>query len=425
VSESQIYDVECVLVALLVGGFGVALLLRWLRRLQPDLRIGRAMAVAFGIRVFAAMLVSSTALAQQLRGGDELTFIGKARSLANWDLVSTGSVDGLTKSLHVFVFSLNYRIFDLVPDMMLRVEVITFAVMGAALLAAAVHELAGRRAGLITAWILALEPANIFFSGILHKEPFMLLAEGMVAFGGAVLWKRGNFFALVPMVLGCLIATATRPYVGWFLAFGAAAIALHAGLRLKSPAVSFALITIVLGLGVAFYPAVWNASSHKNLKDLQSSQDANATDTSANLSLERVDYSTRGKIIVNLPKRVLDIATKPYPWQLGNASQQLGLLGTVALSVGFLALLGALWRDGRAIMKRAGPLIYPAAFLLVAYSLSAGNAGTAFRYRTHLVAFLLAVVCTLRETRSSAATVTVARERGTLQPVSVPYSQPT
>jgi hypothetical protein len=284
--------------------------------------------------------------------------------------------------------------------------------------------LAGPRAAYITAWILALEPANIFFSGIIHKEPFMLFAEGLVAFGGAVLWKRGNFMALFPMVLGCLIATATRPYVGWFLAMAAAAIALHAGLRARSLTVSFALVTVVLGLGVVFFPAVWNASSSKNLKSLQISQDANAADTSSNLSLERVDYSSRGKIIVNLPKRVLDIATKPYPWQLANASQQLGLLGTTALWLGFIGLAAALWRDGKAIMKRAGPIIYLSLFLLVAYSLSAGNAGTAFRYRTHLVAFLFVLVCTLRETRSSAtATVAAARERS-LPPV-LTYSQPT
>ena len=64
--------------------------------------------------------------------------------------------------------------------------------IGIVLLSAAVYELAGPRPALIAAWILALEPANIFFSSLLHKEPLMYLAEGLVAFGGAVLWKRGN-----------------------------------------------------------------------------------------------------------------------------------------------------------------------------------------------------------------------------------------
>ena len=416
-SENQIYDLECVLIALLIGGILLWFVNSRLKRSRPDLAIGRPIAVAFGVRIFAALIVSGTTYAAQLRGGDELTFLSKARSLASWSLFSTGTLDGLTKQFHSEFFSLSFRVFDRVPGMMLRAQVIAIAVLGIMFLAAAVYELAGQKAAVITAWVLALEPTNIFFSGILHKEPFMLLAEGLVAFGGAVLWKRGKFTALVPMVLGCLLATATRPYVGWFLSFAAAAIALHVGLRRKSPTQSFALVTLVLALGVAFFPVVWNASSSKKLKALQTSQSANAADAKSNLSLERVDYSSRGKLIVNLPKRVLDIATKPYPWQVANASQQLGLLGTMAMLVGFVALLAALFRDGGGIMRRAGPLIYPAFFLLIAYSISAGNAGTAFRYRTHLVAFLLAIVCTLRETHSKSPIPAVVRAPGRLQPV--------
>jgi O-antigen ligase len=96
---------------------------------------------------------------------------------------------------------------------------------------------------------------------------------------------------------------------------------------------------------------------------------------------------------------MLDITTRPYPWQLGNTSQRLGVLGTMFLFVGLIFLIAAMLANGKEIMQRAGPLIYPALFLLVAYSLSAGNAGTAFRYRTHLVAFLVAVLVVLRSAR--------------------------
>lgn len=398
-SETQLYQLQCVLIALFVGAYLLVLLVRGLRRLQPGLAIGRAISFAFGLRIVAALLLSQTPVASQLRGGDEKTFVAFAKYYSRWDFISTGDLTAITKKFHIFFFSMNYRVFDDVPDMMLRFEVIAFAVAGIALLAAAVYELAGRRAALITAWVIALEPSHLFFSGLLHKEPFMMFAEGMVAFGGAILWKRGNLWALAPMVLGCLVATATRPYVGWFLAAAAAFLALHASLRRQAGARSLVLGAIILALMGAFVPTVWNASSKKNLKDLQASQDANATDRNANLSLERVDFSSRDKVIVNLPKRVLDIATKPYPWQLGNTSQRLGLLGTVVMFVGLIMLIWALLTNGASIMRRAGPLVYPSVFLLAAYSLSAGNAGTAFRYRTHLVAFLVALLVVLREHR--------------------------
>ena len=55
-------------------------------------------------------------------------------------------------------------------------------------------------------------------------------------------------------------------------------------------------------------------------------------------------------------------------------------------------------------MKRAGPFIYALFCLLIAYSLSAGNAGTAFRYRTHLVALAVCVAVALYSTRRHPAT---------------------
>ena len=66
-------------------------------------------------------------------------------------------------------------------------------------------------------------------------------------------------------------------------------------------------------------------------------------------------------------------------------------------------MLIALWllivsviRERRRVMDRAGPLIYIAASLLVAFSVTAGNAGTAFRLRTHVVMLAIGVVAAIR-----------------------------
>jgi hypothetical protein len=396
VSEIQLYQLECELVALLAGAFLLTWVVRRLQRAQPGLAIGWPIAVGFALRLLVALGLSQMSAARALRGGDELTFLSNAQELSHWSFISHPDVKALTHTFHTFFFSLDYRILVQPPQVMIRIEVIAIAVCGLALLAAAVHELAGPRAALIAAWVLALDPANIFFSGILHKEPFMFLAEGLAAYGGARLWKRGDYRALIPMIAGCLIATATRPYVGWFLAAASAVLALHAGMRRNSASGSFALTVVVVGLMVAFFPTVWNASSHKNLHQLQLSQDANATNTTANLSLERVDYSTRGKIIVNLPTRISDVITKPYPWQLKNLSQELGAFGSLFLWALLVLLIWTLLRGGARHLRKAAPILYPMFFLLVAYSLSAGNAGTAFRYRTHIVAFLIALLAVVR-----------------------------
>lgn len=396
-SETQLYELECQLIAVFLGGFLLLWLVRSLQRGHPGLAIGKAIAMGFTLRVLAAYGLNNMSSASSLRGGDETTFIGHAQVLGTSGILSGSNLNAFLHQFHVWFFGLNYQVFEHPPQLMIRVEVIAIAVAGGAFLAAAVYELAGPRAAVIAAWVLALEPASIFFAGILHKEPFMVLAEGLAAYGGARLWKRGDYRALIPMVIGCMLAAATRPYVGWFLAAACAFLALHASLRRNAASSSFVLATVIVGLGIAFFPTVWAKSSSSNLKSLQISQDANASDQTANLSLERVDYSTRGKLIANLPKRMLDIATRPYPWQIQNTSQQLGAFGSLFLFATLCLLLETWWTRGfRGTMRKAAPLIYPMIFLLMAYALSAGNAGTAFRYRTHIVAFVVALVVVLR-----------------------------
>jgi hypothetical protein len=46
-------------------------------------------------------------------------------------------------------------------------------------------------------------------------------------------------------------------------------------------------------------------------------------------------------------------------------------------------------------MERAGPLVYLTFFLLVAYSLSSGNAGTSFRYRVQIVSLFICLISAL------------------------------
>jgi hypothetical protein len=395
-SDRDLFELLCVLLVLLAGSYAIYLVARRLGRSREGLVIAAPLFVAFALRLAAAAALDQLSIAQNLRGGDELTFLARAKDVAALPLMGPDSIDKLVSELHTFIFSIHYRIFDLTPPaLMLRIEMVVLAVLGIALLSAAVYELAGRRAALIAAWILALEPANIFFSGLIHKESLMYLAEGLVAFGGATLWKRGELRSLVPMAAGCLIAIATRPYVGWFLAGAAAAVVLHASLTRQRGLRSFALTTSMVLLICAFIPMVWAQSSNKNLRDLQQSQDANAADHSSNLSLERVDYSTRSKLIVNLPQRISDVIFRPFVWQTQNASQQLGAIGTLVVLAALALLAAAIARNRRAIMQQAAPLVYPALFMLIAYSISAGNAGTAYRYRTHLVGLAVSLIIVL------------------------------
>jgi hypothetical protein len=406
VSDRDFYDVEALIVTALVVGYLLTVLVKGLSRSRPQLSIGWAVVAGLGLRVLAAAAVSLTSVGASLRGGDEPGFVLFAHRLADKPLSSPEWTDALTKLLHKFVFAAQFKILD-GPEFALRVTQAGLAVAGLVLLAAAVYDLAGPRASALAAWLMALEPASIFFSGILHKEALMFLASGLVAYGGTVLWKRNRVMAVLPMIAGCLIAIATRPYAGWFLIAASATIALHASLRhsRSSAARSAAMLMGVIVLVAVTGPTVWNATSPSSLGSLQSSQTANATDQS-NLRLERVDYSTRGDVFVNLPRRTRDVLVRPYPWQVDNTSQRFGVLGTLAALLALAFLGSLLWRRRGEILERAGPLVYLGGYLLVAYALSVGNAGTGFRYRTHIIAIVLCLIAILREPAPAPAPAT-------------------
>jgi len=403
VTDQSIHSTLTALAMLVFMGEGIFLLTRRMRRSLPGFDIGTPALVAFGVRVLAAGLISLTSVAQTLRGGDEFTFLDHATRVARTPFGSTQWTDALLTELHVFAIAVQRNLFDS-PELALRVTQAGIAVIGLVLLAAAVYELAGARASVFAMWLLAFEPAGIFFSGLLHKEANMLLAIGLVALGGARIWRRGEPRHLILIVFGCLVAVATRHYAGWFLIAAGAAIVMHAGLRPENRETmrSYTMVGLVVLFAAVVAPTVLAASTNESLeKNIQVPQEANTSDSS-NLKLEKVDFSTRAAIVRNLPVRSVDVLFRPFPWQLGNISQGLGLLGTAAAYFALFFLGREMLRSRGEIMTRAGPLIYLALFMLMAYSLSAGNAGTAFRYRTQLIALFICIVVALRRSAERA-----------------------
>lgn len=421
---------QTVIVSALLGAGALALLVRRLQRTRPELTIGTPLAVGFGLRLIAIAGVASTGLQASLRGGDETTFLTYARLLAESPFGQGFFPDGPEYPLHTVVFALQLKFGDF-SEGALRITQVTIALMGLALILAAVYDLAGPRAARIGAWVLALEPASIFFNSALHKEPLMVLASGLMVYGGTKVWQRLDYSGIPIMLLGGFIAVQTRPYAGWFLMSAGVIIILQASIRrLDRPLKAMPLVYAVVIVAFISVPAILQETSTKKLENLQLSQDAN-TDRDAkesstganqnNLALERVDYSTRGAVLQNLPQRMYDVVFRPYPWQVGNASQQLGAAGSLFAMGGLLLLVQAAWRRRGRVLTIAGPLLYPALFLLMAYSLSAGNAGTGFRYRTHLVALGLVAMVALREYAAEAKTTA---QRADLAPGRIPATEP-
>lgn len=403
-SDTTLYNLECVVLMLLIVGFGLRYMIRRLGRTRPDFDVGLPLGIGVGLRLVAIVAVSISGAGLTLRGGDEITFLLDARAIAATDFGGDLWFPAQFHRLHEIVFALQMKLGDF-PETALRVTQVGFAMLGILLIVAAIYDLAGPRAARMGAWVFALEPASILYNGILHREPMLVLASGLVIFGGAKMWTKLELRGALLMALGCAIALGIRPYAAWFMMAGATLLILHAairqvGSRMRSLPIIYAA---VIGIAVAL-PWVLDLTSERKLESLQISQNANTsayTERGAagsnNLALESVDFSTRTSIITNLPIRIRDVLLRPYPWQLQNTSQRLGAIGTAVALAALFLLFRYVRRNRGQVIAVAAPFIYPVVFLTFAYALSVGNAGTGFRYRTHLVLLALAILVVLRE----------------------------
>ena len=402
-SNNPVLQVEGVLLVVLLGGGVFWLLIHRLAASRPDFRIGVPVVVGFGIRLAVIAAIAATGLEATLRGGDETTYLDFGQILAGSPF-GHGFLPHGPYQLQTVVIAIELKLGFLTVGAM-RIVQVGIAMTGVILILAAVHDLAGGRAARVTAWVLAFEPGSLLFNSGLLKEPNMELAAGLVVFGGTMIWRRLDVRGILVCALGGLIAVETRSYAGWFLVASAVLLLLHAALRsLDRPLRSMPAIYAVVAVVFVATPVLLQASSKKNLQQLQLSQNANASGVgfgsgpnSDNLRLEQVDFSSRGAILTNLPRRIRDLVLEPYPWQLGDTSQRVAALGTLFAYAVLLLLLRYAWLNRGHVFPRAGPLLYPLLFLSVAYALSVGNAGTGFRYRTHLVTLAVGAMMILRE----------------------------
>jgi hypothetical protein len=403
-SGTRLQPVEGVALTVLVVGYALWYLVSRLSRSRGDFKVGLPLTVGFGLRLAAIAGIGITGLERTLRGGDETTFLNQAHILAAQPL-GRGYLPHGPFQLHTILFGLEIRLGFLTVGAM-RIVQVGLALIGVVLILAAVYDLAGGRAARLAAWVIAFEPASVFFNSALHKEPNMELASGLVVFGGTMLWRRLDVRGILLFVLGGLIAVETRSYAGWFLVSAAALILLHASVRrVRRATQAVPVIYAVVIAGFLITPTLLAASSNKNLQQLQNSQNAYANSIGTgsggantnNLKLESVNFSSRGQILVHLPQRIRDILFKPYPWQLSDTNQRFGAIGTLVAYALLILFVRYAWISRGQVFSRAGPVLYPLFFLLIAYSLAAGNAGTGFRYRTHLVTLAIAAVAILRE----------------------------
>ncbi len=403
--DEILYAVECSLLSIAVVAWVLRWMLRRLRRSRPGLDLWKPLLVGGVLRLVVIVMLAANGSLAALRGPDDRNFGAAAGILAKGPLFSHDWLSTSAGQLHVTLAALQFRLLDTTEVFSVRIVQVGLALVGICLLAAAAYDLAAARVARWVAWFAAVEPAGVFFSSFVHKEPEMMLAEGMVAFGAVRVWRLRDRAGFLFMAGGVTIGGLTRPYGGAALGAAALIVTLHAALRpigrsrarsRRMALASSAVLLVAIG--------ALGAQSGRVVDYLQTSQSANTSDAS-NLKLEPVDFSSPARIAVNTPRRIRDLLLRPYPWQLANNSQRLAAVGTLVAWVMLALILVTLVRDRSRALGRAPPLAYLAVCVTVGYALSVGNAGTGFRYRTHVLLILAALLGALwAGTREAPAT---------------------
>jgi hypothetical protein len=388
-TDEALYEVESALLAVLAGLF---LLIKLVDRLTR--RPGREgllvpVLAAFGIRVAATLGVAALgSLGSRLRGPDDLAFLDAAQSIADEPLGSLGWGATSEGALFPSLLAIQIRLLGDPGATSLRLVQCLVATIGIAFIGAAVADLGGSRAGVVAAWILAVEPSNVFFSTILQKESFVILGEGLVLFGVVAGIAKRTVVCVWITALGLLVVLVVRPYAAAFLLCALILVALHVGLRRLWPSKArIAVAAVVIAIGLAGLGVVFGPVLDRQLERLQTVHDLQLAQDSE-LDLAPVNVTTPSGLATAVPQRLFDFFAKPYPWQLANVEQRLGAVGTVITWTLMLLVLVVLVRNRRFVLSRGWHVIYITGCLVLGYAITITNSGTGFRHRIHFIVVL-------------------------------------
>lgn len=388
-TDNTLYAVLTTLLIGLAGAIAVVLLARALGRHRPGGRFGVIAGVALGTRTLTTLLVAALgSYGAKIRGLDDPLFLGEARHLGGLALTNGQWLTSVKGNFLTTLTGLQVRTLTDPAPLGMRLSMAAIGAAAVLFLAAAAYDVAGRSAAWVAGGLVAIEPSNVFFSTILQKDALVVLAEGVVCLGAVRAWVHGSAWQGVALMAGgCLLAAAARPYAGFMLGVGAAIVAVMVLVRAwrgqrRRLAWLAASLVVLMAAAIAFGHGAASQHIH-SLQTFYQSQ----TSRVGKLALPSVDLTTPTGFVTGLVQRTYEYIVLPYPWQVADLQQRLGVLPTLLAWCLVVAVLVALVRRRRQLATVA-PVLVLTVVVIVSYALTTANAGTGFRHRTHLLFML-------------------------------------
>ncbi len=245
------------------------------------------------------------------------------------------------------------------------------------------------------AWLVALSPAFVFWSGSLYKEGLTLLLLSVAAYHTLRLqsgWKGRSVGTLalcvvalwgVRFYLAILLALAVALSLLWGRIPGAAQ-SRGVPVFVRQAAVMFAFAVVIISVGVTVRTErVLLESDEGVLVNLDVRRAGSAREAKSGY-LQEATVATPEEALQYFPVGLLYFLTVPFPWQLGAVRQNL-IIPENAFWLGLYPLMVV--GISRALKSnRPGTvfLLLMTAGMCVVYALLAANVGTAYRMRSQV-----------------------------------------
>lgn len=248
-----------------------------------------------------------------------------------------------------------------------------------------------RRVAKISAFLVALYPAFIIWTGQLLKDGLVIFLLVLAMTMVLRLQKKFNYFDIILLGVSLFGIITLRFYI-----FYMAALAILGAFLVgtsNSPNAMFRRIVILAIIGMSFtYLGVTRNAGNEieefaNLERIQRSREDLAVSAESGYG-EDLDVSTTSGAITALPVGFAYLMLAPFPWQMTNFRQAITLPEVFLWWLSIPFLLSGLWYTIKNRLRLSIPIIIFSLMLTLAYSIFLGNVGTAYRQRTQIQVFL-------------------------------------
>jgi 4-amino-4-deoxy-L-arabinose transferase-like glycosyltransferase len=249
------------------------------------------------------------------------------------------------------------------------------------------HRIVARRAVLLIAYF----PSMILWSSMALKDPvlIMLLLIGLQV--TMALRRDFRLSSVLALVAICCAIWLIRFYIVYFFlaGIGSSFILFHGSRRVGAVGRQVVVAILIIGtLGaVGLTGEFSNGFERLSLENAYAFRRAMASTARSGFGHD-ADTSTMGGALSFLPVGISVLLLSPFPWQMTSFRSIL----TLPEMLFWWSCIPATVRGLRFALKRelasTGPIVVFATTLCVAYSLSLGNVGAAFRQRSQILVFL-------------------------------------